>query len=143
MRIEPLKDLEVLRRFLARAGDSLKTFRYFNHRPVTAVSAHLCTMIGLDGDTPVSYGHLDVEDGVVWLGICVAEPEKGKGYGDLMMDALLEYRGEISLGVDADNISAQKLYEKKGFRYIKTDRGLKFYVIREREDNVSGDPVVF
>jgi GNAT superfamily N-acetyltransferase len=133
VQIEPLKDLEVLRRFLARAGGSLKTFRYFNHRPVTITANHLRTLIGLEGDLPVSYGHLDREDGVVWLGICVAEPEKGKGYGDLMMDALLEYHGEISLGVDVDNVPAQKLYEKKGFHYVRTDRGLKFYVIEERQ----------
>ena len=133
MQIEQLTDYKVLQQFLDRAGSSLRTFRYFNHRPLTVVTNHLCTLIGLVDGRPVSYGHLDKEDGIVWLGICVAESEKGKGYGDQMMDALLEHRGEISLAVDLDNLGAQKLYEKKGFHYVRTDRGLKFYVIEERQ----------
>ena len=57
----------LLRSFLDGAGDSLKTFRYFDTRPFDVLKNHLSTWLWMDGGSPVAYGHLDVEDGIVWL----------------------------------------------------------------------------
>ena len=127
------EDHKILELFLASCGSSLKTFRYFDTRPVSIIKNHLCTLLGMDDEeTPVAYGHLDPEDGIVWLGICVPELKQGKGYGDKMMKALLEEGlklgiSEINLTVDRINIQAARLYEKHGFKMVRQSEKTLWY----------------
>jgi GNAT superfamily N-acetyltransferase len=107
--------------FLNSCGSSLDTFRYFAKRPLTVITNHLTTLLGFDEHHfPVAYGHLDQENGRVWLGICVAEGHQNKGFGHQMMRKLLQSANKlhlksIALTVDADNKNAIRMYEHFGF----------------------------
>lgn len=102
-------------------------FRYWKTRNVTVLSNHIYTTIKTDVDyNIIGYGHLDRDDGKVWLGICVMEQYQGKGYGKRIMEELLRNRNknDLYLTVDKDNLVAQKLYESFGFKKIKEDNVL-------------------
>ena len=135
MKIELITDgnTDLVRAFVARIGDSAKGFRYFSSRPIDVISRHVLTLVGLDeSGEPVCYGHLDPEDGVVWLGICVAEGHKGQGLGRQMMNELIA-RAEradipqIDLSVDDDNVNAIRLYESCGFLLTESKSGRSYY----------------
>jgi ribosomal protein S18 acetylase RimI-like enzyme len=101
--------------FLKNAGDSLKFFRYFNKRPVSAIAGHLVTCLLIDHEKPVGYGHLDLENEIVWLGIAVIDSGKRKGYGKIIMSFLIDFASksqinEINLSVDKNNHAAIQLY---------------------------------
>jgi RimJ/RimL family protein N-acetyltransferase len=131
-RLDP-ENLQTLEAFLASCGSSLETFRYFSSRPLQVVENHLTTLLGFnETHAPVCYGHLDPEDGVVWLGICVAEGHVGKGYGHRMMQALIDTARElkldaITLTVDIANSPAVHLYEKCGFQLEREVSGTCFF----------------
>lgn len=101
--------------FLENAGDSLKSFRYYNKRPVSVIAGHLVTCLLMDHEKPVGYGHLDLKNEIVWLGIAVIDSEKRKGYGKKIMSFLIDFAfkseiNEINLSVDKNNQSAIQLY---------------------------------
>ena len=113
--------------FLDSAGSSLETFRYFKKRPLSILQNHFSTYVGFTGSAPRSYGHLDVEDGTMWLGICVSEDYRSRGAGKQMMSRLVEdfnaqdqFR-ELFLTVDTVNHVAISLYEKFNFSIVKED----------------------
>lgn len=113
-----------IRHFLSLAGDSLKTFRYFNSRGFEVINNHLITYLLKVRDRAVGYGHLDKEADIVWLGIVVAEHEKGKGYGSFLMRGLIDKAEQlgihkIQLSVDDENALAILLYKKFGFHQFK------------------------
>jgi len=116
-------------------------FRYFNHRDVkTCVEQHTYTVIGYNNDEAVSYGHLDYE-GKYWLGICVLEEFRGKGYGKDMMKHLIDIAKkknlpEINLTVDVDNIAAISLYKKLGFLEISRDKHITM-ILPMIKDNIT------
>jgi ribosomal protein S18 acetylase RimI-like enzyme len=119
-------DTSLLEQFLASAGDSLSTFRYFQKRELNVLQNHYCTYLLLENNIPACYGHLDKEDGITWLGIASASKYKRKGYGAKMMEKLIDDARrlqikEIFLTVDKDNNMAINLYEKFGFIRIKED----------------------
>ena len=121
--------------FCGSAGKSLETFRYFNSRPFTIISNNLVTYVLTHDDKEVAYGHLDVEEGHTWLGICVGEKYLGQGYGKEMIHELLTYAdlkgaSPILLSVDKDNLSAISLYNKVGFVTTKTTESV-YYMRRE------------
>lgn len=132
--------------FLARAGKSLETFRYFKTRNVgKALEQHHCTLLGFDifpatavskSEIPVVYGHLDKEKDTTWLGLCVAEGFANQGYGKAMLRELLrradEYAMEVRLTVDDTNEVARKLYEKFGF-YSQRNIQSKLYMKRNAD----------
>jgi ribosomal protein S18 acetylase RimI-like enzyme len=129
IRINELRDAhEIIRKFLSLAGKSLDSFRYYKNRDISVLNNHILTAIGMDEDrNPVSYGHLDQENNIVWLGICVIFNEIGKGYGNSMMKFLIDYaKGhnikKINLSVDVTN-KAFHLYERYGFvKKYSTDK---------------------
>ena len=125
-------DLKLLEQFIADAGSSLKSFRYFQSRSIDVVKNHLCTFLLLDEEKPVAYGHLDSENGIVWLGTAVSEKYVGLGLGVMMVNELLNFAKqnnikEIKLTVDDDNAAAIKLYEKSGFIYQEKKGTVRFY----------------
>ena len=125
-------ETDLLEQFLSKAGDSSRTFRYFSKRPLQIIKNHLVTYILCEGSHPVGYGHLDQEDEKVWLGIALLPEYKGKGYGNLLMETLIDHakskkKGIIHLSVDNDNQPAINLYKKFGFvRYMEME-DLLFY----------------
>jgi ribosomal protein S18 acetylase RimI-like enzyme len=119
--------------FLDVAGASLATFRYFNTRSLQSLDNHLLTCVLLDDyEKAIGYGHLDKEDGVVWLGIAIAESNRGKGYGKTLLEFLLSETlrkniGAVSLSVDSGNGAARLLYESMGFIVDKETGSTCFY----------------
>jgi ribosomal protein S18 acetylase RimI-like enzyme len=112
---------QLIDKFLKNAGHSLDNFRYFNKRSISIIENHVCTIVLSKGDIIVGYGHLDKENEKIWLGICVAEYERGKGCGKIIMNFLVEFARSqnfktIYLTVDTLNTSAISLYEKYFFR---------------------------
>lgn len=117
-------DALVLKQFIAAGGDSIKTFRYFDKRPIDVLDNHKLTLLGFVEEKPVGYGHLDYEGGRTWLGIALIEGYTGKGFGKKIMDYLLTYADEsnlpeIYLSVDKENIAAVSLYNKLNFEVVK------------------------
>jgi RimJ/RimL family protein N-acetyltransferase len=113
----------LLKNFLEHAGSSLNAFRYFNKRSFDVLKNHIVTFILEEDGNALAYGHLDLESGTVWLGICVIESRVGTGLGKRMMKELLDFADEneirkIKLAVDNDNLAAQSLCKKFGF--VKT-----------------------
>jgi ribosomal protein S18 acetylase RimI-like enzyme len=116
-------DRPLLEDFLSRLTLGKKSFRYFDRRPLSIIEQHVSTLLLMKDGRPVAYGHLDQEGDTVWLGIAVADEERGKGYGKQMMNALFHRARELSidvitLTVDQDNTIAQRLYERLGFEQI-------------------------
>jgi RimJ/RimL family protein N-acetyltransferase len=100
---------------------SLKsTFRYYDSRDESCFSNHFYHFI-LSDPNPVGYGHLDYEDGKMWLGMCVFDDYVGKGYGKSILKILIDNRKNhiINLTVDKDNFKAINLYLSNGFRIYK------------------------
>lgn len=97
-----------------------KNFRYFENRNINIIKNHIITLILTDkNENIIGYGHLDFEENI-WLGICVCENYRGKGFGKKIMSYLLEYAKnnnikKIYLTVDKDNTIAKNLYEKNKF----------------------------
>jgi GNAT superfamily N-acetyltransferase len=125
-------DTKLLQQFIDEAGSSLQSFRYFSKRPVEVIKNHACTYLLMDTDTPVAYGHLDIEEGVVWLGVAVSEAYVGKGLGAMMMHKLIDFAKEnaiptIRLSVDNNNTAAIKMYEKLGFVWQEKRETFSFY----------------
>ena len=125
-------DVKLLEQFIAEAGTSLRSFRYFQKRPIEVIKNHVCTFLLLDEEKPVAYGHLDNEEGVTWLGIAVSEKQVGQGLGIMMMNQLISFAKlngvkEIKLSVDNDNAAAIKLYEKLGFKLVEKKETFGFY----------------
>jgi ribosomal protein S18 acetylase RimI-like enzyme len=118
-------NLQLLKEFIANAGESLKFFTYFSKRPLSSIGNHIVTALICDNETPVCYGHLDPEEGIVWLGICVSEKKKNNGLGKAMMSYLIEQASlmnirEIHLKVNKNNVVAVSLYQNFDFVIINT-----------------------
>lgn len=101
-----------------------KTFRYFDSREESCFDNHFYHFILNDPD-PVGYGHLDYEDGKMWLGMCVFDSYVGKGYGKSILKTLIDKRENhcLHLTVDKDNFKAINLYLSNGFKiYEQTEK---------------------
>ena len=113
-------NVQLLKEFISSLGTAAHSFRYFNSRTTDVISNHLVTLILTDNGKPAAYGHLDPENDIVWLGICVIPAYQNKGYGKLMMNELVNAARQlqlknISLTVDKDNQSAIRMYEQFNF----------------------------
>lgn len=104
-----------------------KTFRYFDSRDKSCFDNHFYHFI-LNDPNPVGYGHLDYEDGKMWLGMCVFDAYVGKGYGKSILKTLIDKRENHSLHltVDKDNFKAINLYLSNGFKIYKQTENI-FY----------------
>jgi ribosomal protein S18 acetylase RimI-like enzyme len=118
--------------FINNAGNSLEKFRYYNSRPIDTIKNHLVTYLYYCNNIPVAYGHLDKEDGTVWLGIAVAEKYTGKGIGKNMMQKLISYADvhnidTIKLSVDRNNEQAIMMYTLFGFECTEEKNETLFF----------------
>lgn len=118
-------NIHLLRVFITNMGLASATFRYFNSRPVSVIQNHLVTLLIIDNNQPIAYGHLDVENDLVWLGICVLPGFHDNGFGKIMMEELIDAAiklklSRINLRVDSDNKNAIVLYEKFNFKQQKS-----------------------
>ena len=125
-------DVNLLQQFIDEAGTSLKSFRYFQKRPLEVIKNHACTFLLVDDQEPVAYGHLDKEGDTIWLGVAVIEAYLGIGLGAMMTKKLIEFGKEnhmpvIKLAVDNNNQSAISLYKKLGFVLQEKKEGFSFY----------------
>lgn len=126
------KNRHLVSDFLELAGAAtLEKFRYYDSRPLEIIDNHLATFIIHHESKSIAYGHLDQEDGVIWLGIAIAGPFQGQGLGKLMMIHLLTYArlqkiSKIKLAVDLDNSAAIPLYQKFGFKEINRTKKVLF-----------------
>lgn len=119
-----LNNADLLKTFVQNLGTASESFRYFNSRSIEVIKSHLATFLILEENKPVAYGHLDVEDETVWLGICVLPGCQNKGYGKMIMSELVNagkrlQLSRIKLAVDKSNITAINLYEKFHFQKEK------------------------
>jgi RimJ/RimL family protein N-acetyltransferase len=135
MKIVQSPSIEQIDSFLENAGESLSTFRYFQRRSVEVIKNHLVTLLYEENDQYVGYGHLDSEDGTVWLGICLSPSQIGKGSSKVIMTDLLDFARrnnvhELSLSVDVKNFRAVSLYERFGFQTYQEDDRIKFMKLR-------------
>lgn len=83
----------------------------------------------------------DVRDGVVWMGIAVAEAFKGRKLGEKLIRHAQDWcrehnKGGIMLTTHPANIRAQLLYRKCGFQFmgVSDNRGEYLYLY-----NITGD----
>lgn len=120
-------DILILENFISKMGDATKTFRYFEKRPPSVIKRHLVTLIMFCDNQPIGYGHLVLENGNNWLGICIIPQFSGKGYGLQVLQALIS-KGKslelsnITLTVDKDNLPALSLYHKVGFNFFSDNK---------------------
>jgi len=126
------ENVRLISLFLKNAGNSLNSFRYYNNRELSVIANHLYTVMFLDDGHPICYGHLDQDDGKVWLGIAVIQSNVGKKLGTQMMGLLIDEAKKkqlktIWLSVDADNLIAIELYEKFDFTLAQTKLEKLFY----------------
>jgi len=136
MRYIPITNYNIkqLEDFIKSIGTSSRSFRYYNSRDISIIKNHITTFLLYDNKF-VGYGHLDQEDSKVWLGICVTQGSLGKGYGQKIMQRLIDsYNGTINLSVDQDNHRAIALY--KLFNFLETHRSDHIiYMERQGNDN--------
>lgn len=116
-------DTDLLESFIDALGNEQISFRYFKNRSTKVLENHVYTCLAMLNNVPVGYGHLDSEDGVIWLGIVVKEEYQGKGIAKRIMEHLLQAAksldlSEIQLAVDNVNHNALKLYERFGFSLV-------------------------
>lgn len=128
------ENISLLRSFISKLGSSSRTFRYFESRDLeSCLLNHKKTILLIDGDEPIGYGHLDKDpsDKKTWLGIALREQSCGKGLGKKIMEKLLENCSEdIYLSVDSLNVAGQKLYSKFGFEIIKCKSNIIYMIKR-------------
>jgi ribosomal protein S18 acetylase RimI-like enzyme len=130
--------VEDVKKFCLSAGKSLEKFRYFKNRKYSIINNHYCTFVYYKDKDPIGYCHLDIEDNILWLGICVSENHLGKGLGKLMMIKLMDaFKSQkkfyyLYLTVDKDNYKAIDLYNKFGFYII--DKKEKYFKMRLSND---------
>jgi ribosomal protein S18 acetylase RimI-like enzyme len=104
------------------------SFRYYNKRNISIIENHLITVIGLDKNlVSIAYGHIDYcsNENIYWLGICILEEHQGKGYGNEIMNMLINnfkekaISNKLYLTVDKDNQKAVNLYKKFNFNIVE------------------------
>lgn len=108
-------------------------FRYFSSRNIDVVENHKLTIIGIIDDKPIAYGHIDHDNEINWIGICVLDVYQGNGYGKQILSYLLNYIetnniNNVQLSLDTDNYQALNLYLKHNFQISEITN--KYYIMK-------------
>ena len=128
-------NVSILKQFISNIGTSGSSFRYYHNRNVDVIKNHIVTLVGCnESNIPIAYGHLDKENSIIWLGICVSEKYVGMGFGSMMMQKLIEYGNilsveKVKLSVDRSNSSAISMYKKFGFKLITSTEKTCFFIL--------------
>lgn len=126
-----LDNIDDLKYFMSSNESS--HFRYFNKRGYGVISNHAYTSLYYDKSEIIGYGHLDLDNGITWLGIMVSESKRGKGYGELIMRDLIENSTEdIHLTVDKSNKIAHNLYKKIGFSLVEENENHYLMIYKKK-----------
>lgn len=109
-------------------------FRYFTNRSLKVVSQHIVTVIATQNSIPVGYGHIDRENNINWVGICVIESHQHQGIGRYILDFLHKTSKTLSvpllqLAVDKVNTPAFRLYSE--FGYFVHSKNEHYYIMRK------------
>lgn len=117
------QNLDILKDFFKNLSVEKKAFRYFESRGFEIIKNHVYTVVLYSNGEAVSYGHLDKEEEIVWLGILVKLKFQGQGFSNIMMELLINKASElklkeIRLAVDKSNYLAFNLYKKFGFEEL-------------------------
>ena len=133
------EDITILKIFLDNLGEAKNSFRYYNSRPFNVINNHMVTILVIENNLPIGYGHLDVEENIVWLGICVIPKHHNKGIGKIIMSYLISKAqkfkiSNIFLTVDIHNKPAQILYEKFNFKRINETKTYLKYNLSLQDD---------
>jgi ribosomal protein S18 acetylase RimI-like enzyme len=131
-------NIDLLYQFIKNPDEISPFFRYFQSRdPRAAFKNHVYTVVGIENDIVVAYGHIDYET-KYWFGICVLNTYQGKGYGKQIINSILEFTDsnsiDLALSVDSNNIVAIELYKKNGFIKVKNTDTI---VYMERKINLT------
>lgn len=131
--------------FILTCGESLNTFTYFERRPFSVIRNHLITTLLVNNGETVGYGHLDIENDKIWLGIVIHPKFKRRGYGKIMMQYLIahyekgNYSYPLYLTVHKNNRKAQDLFNMFHFtvsqQYVNQKSFLMLY--RNSKSNAS------
>jgi len=113
--------------FLNSVNKDTNHFRYFDKRTFDVFAQHIATVLIQKSRKTIGYGHLETENGVTWLGICVHPEYQNQSIGKTIMQALISQASasnidNISLTVDHDNKKALKMYLSFGFKIISNDK---------------------
>ena len=127
-------NFHLISEFIENAGDSLQTFRYFKNRSLDSVNNHLHTCVLTIDNVSLGYGHLDYENGIVWLGIALSQHSTGQGFGKKIMSHLIKIAitkkiKNIQLSVDISNHSAISLYKSLDFNFLEKNKN--YYVMKK------------
>ena len=118
--------------FLNSAGNSLNSFRYFKSRELAVIQNHIITILFYFNSKPIGYGHIDYDQNIFWLGVCVSDKYLGLGIGRNIVNYLIQKSrslkiNHICLSVDKRNSSAIKLYKNIGFIFYEEKNDIEFY----------------
>lgn len=108
-----------------------KFFRYFNTRNINVIQNHKYTILLINNNDCVGYGHIDFEDNMYWLGIYIKKEFRSQGLSKIIMNDLIKFFNThfpnkiLHLTVDNDNIIAYTLYVKYGFTTSKINNKYK------------------
>ncbi|MDA9279157.1 GNAT family N-acetyltransferase [Schleiferiaceae bacterium] len=115
-----------------------ETFSYYRNRGLSHITK-VCkpfVYINEHGDL-IGYGHLDMEEDALWLGIAVSKRYRGEGHGSHIMNHLIRtFKTEhkdciLNLAVSKKNDRAINLYRKYGFNVIKESNKNWFMLLEE------------
>jgi hypothetical protein len=130
------EDLEEVKKFILSNPNGCKNFRYFQKRDFSVIKNHIFTCLYYSNENVIGYGHLDYEDGKIWLGIIISDNNKSKGFGNIIIDDLIsKTKKPIYLSVDKDNEIAQRLYKNKKFIIFK-ENNKNIIMIRNMADTL-------
>jgi ribosomal protein S18 acetylase RimI-like enzyme len=130
--INYLDDRADLVYFLNSAGNSLNSFRYFKNRELSVIKSHIITILFYHNSKPIGYGHIDYDQNIYWLGVCVSDKYFGLGIGRNIVNHLIQKSrrlkiNQICLSVDKSNSSAIKLYKNIGFKFYEEKNSVEYY----------------
>lgn len=123
-------NVELLEKFIEL--NNSKHFTYFNNRTIDVLIDHVITIIGVIDNNPIAYGHIDLNNNINWIGLCVLEKFHTNGYGKQILKYLLNHINNneitnVKLTVNIDNYIALNMYLKNNFIISNIEN--KFYVL--------------